>query len=135
MADGLGAFAGGLVRQTNQRALDEGVSAAAIPAIEIEEIDALLEELQASPCRDRLAGVMAIGQLIRYFYAVLGSALAKDSALSVEQVFGEQVAELNRLLFAMEEHYYSYLRPQYPRLVAIRLIRGFLEEQVASSGG
>lgn len=131
MADGLGSFAGGLVRQTKQRAKDEGVPVSAIPAIEMEEIDALLEELQASPSRDKLAGVMAVGQLIRYFYAVLGSTLAKDPALSVEQVFSEQVAELNRLLFAMEENYYQNLRPNHPRLDAIRLIRGFLETEVA----
>lgn len=131
MAAGLYTFTGGLVRQTEQRARDEGVSVAAIPAIEIEEIDALLEELQASPQRQELAGVMAVGYLIRYFYAELGTVLAQEPTLSVDRVFGEKVAELNRLLFAMEENYYKNLRPHHPRLDAIRLIRGFLETQVA----
>jgi hypothetical protein len=130
MADGLGSFAGGLVRQTNQRAKEENVPVSSIPVIEMEEIDALLEELQSSSHRQSLAGVMAVGQLIRHFYAELGEALARDPAKSVEQVFGEKVAELNRLLFAMEEYYYNNLRPYNPRLVAIRLIRGFLEERV-----
>jgi len=130
MASGIVGVAGGLVLQTQKRANDEGVSITAIPAIEMEEIDALLEELRTSPQRDQLAGVIAIGSLIRHFYAELGKALAMDPSLSVEAVFDTIVAELNRLLFSMEEHYYRDLRPHHSRLVAIRLIRGFLEEQI-----
>ncbi len=67
MAGGIDTFTGGLVVQTKKRATSEGVSIAEIPALEIEEIDALLAELQVSPKREKLAGVMAIGSLIRFF--------------------------------------------------------------------
>lgn len=130
MADGVNSFVGGLVIQTKKRAGAEKVSVAEIPAIEIAEIDALLTALNASPKKDALAGVMAVGSLIRFFYAELGKRLAKDSSLTVDVVFQEVVEELNRNLFAMEEHYYENLRSNFPRLEAIRKIKDFLETQM-----
>lgn len=130
MAGGIGTFVGGLTIQTLKRADAEKVSVAEIPALEIEEIDALLAEINASSKKAELAGVMAVGQLIRFFYATLDAKLAEDPAKTVESIFSATVAELNRLLFAMEDNYYEVLRPSNDRLTAIRLIRGFLETQV-----
>lgn len=130
MAHGIESFVGGLALQTERRAKDEGVSEADIPPIEIEEIDALLEALNASPKKERLAGVMAIGQLIRFFYMRLGEELMQGPDQPVVDIFTREVNELNRLLFEMEEHYYKDLRPHHPRLEAIRLIQDFLEKEV-----
>ncbi len=124
------ACAGGLTLQTLKRAQDENVPVSAIPKIEIEEIDALLSELHLSPHRQKLAGVIAVGSLIRYFYVELGEELIKDPTQTVQAVFGAKVEELNKLLFAMEANYYEELRPRHSRLEAIRLIRGFLECEV-----
>lgn len=130
MAKGIDSFVGGLAVQTMKRAEDERVTPAEIPPIEIGEIDALLEALNASPQKERLAGVMAIGQLIRFFYMRLGEEFTQEPDQSVVDIFTREVDKLNRLLFEMEKHYYEDLRPHHPRLDAIRLIRGFLESQV-----
>ena len=130
MANGIDSFVGGLALQTMKRAEDEGVTPAEIPKIEVEEIDALLGALNASSKKGRLAGVMAIGQLIRFFYVRLEEELVRRPDQPVVDIFTREVNELNRLLFGMEEHYYKDLRPHHPRLEAIRLIRGFLESQV-----
>ena len=130
MASGIGRFSGGLVAQTKKRAEAEGVPIGKIPAIEIEEINALLAELDASPKREGLGGVIAVGLLIRFFYSTLEAKLAGNPSLTIERAFEEIVEELNRHLFAMEAHYYEELRPNFPRLEAIRRIRGFLETQV-----
>ncbi len=130
MASSLTTFALGLAVQTVKRAATEKVSTAEIPALEIEEIDALLTALHESPARGRLGGVMAVGSLIRHFYQMLGERLKENPALSSEDIFQEEASELNRLLFGMEEHYYTNLRPKFPRLEAIRRIREYLEEEV-----
>ncbi len=130
MADGINSLLGGLTLQTMKRAENEGLTVAKIPQIEMEEIDALLEALQNSPQKERLSGVMVIGQLIRFFYARLDEELTKNPDQSVADIFSREVTELNRLLFGMEEHYYTDLRPYHPRLEAIRLIRKYLESKV-----
>lgn len=130
MALGIGRFSGGLAAQTRKRAEEEGLVVGKIPAVEIEEINTLLTELNSSPKRDGLGGIIAIGLLIRFFYATLEAKLAKNPSLPIEGAFREIVEELNRLLFAMEAHYYEELRPNLPRLEAIRRIRSFLEAQV-----
>ncbi len=130
MASGIGRFSGGLVVQTKKRAEVEGVPIGQISKIEIEEINALLAELNDSPKREKLGGVIAVGLLIRFFYATLETKLASNPTLTVEGVFDEIVEELNRHLFAMEAHYYEELRPNFPRIEAIRRIRGFLETQI-----
>jgi hypothetical protein len=130
MASGVGTFSGGLALQTNKRAKDEGVAISSIPAIEIEEIDALMEVLEASPKKAELAGVRAIGSLIRFFYTKLDERLSINPTCSVESIFASEVGELNRLLFDMEAHYYEHLRPKHERLTAIRLIREYLEGEV-----
>jgi hypothetical protein len=131
MSSGLKEFTEGLAVQTEKRAVNEEVSLAQIPAIEMEEIDALLHELQTSPQRAELQGVVAVGTLIRFFYAKLEKELNDDPTQSAETVFSKIVDEQNRLLFGMENHYYRDLRPNFPRLEAIRRIRNFLETQVA----
>lgn len=130
MASGITGFSGGLAAQTRKRALDEGVSIVDIPRIEMEEIEALLEALRASPKKEALRGIAAVGELIRYFYSELDAQLKVSPETPVEKVFEATVLELNRLLFAMEANYYEALRPKFPRLEAVRRIRDFLETQV-----
>ena len=90
----------------------------------------MLTELYASPKKAELSGVIAVGSLIRFFYAKLEEKLGDNPARTAEEVFAEIAKEQNEILFAMEEYYYRELRPNFPRLEAIRRIRDFLEARV-----
>jgi len=130
MAEGIVMFNKGLAIQTEKRAVEEGVSLSGIPAIELAELRVMLEEVTRSPKREALAGITALAALVIFAYEELERRLAKDSSLTAEQAFAEMSAEINDLMFTMEEHYYQKLRPHLERGEAIRQCVKFLEAHV-----
>ena len=131
MANGLAAFGKGLAIQTDKRAADENVPLAEIPAIELAELRWLNEALANSPKRAALGGIASLGLFVTFLYEELARRLRKNPSLSAEAAFAGIMEEQNRLLFAMEDHYYKHLRPNLPRADAIQGICTFLEEQVS----
>ena len=130
MAGGLNEFGAGLAVQTEKRAHDECVPLTGIPVIELAELNVLNEALRQSPKQKPLAGIIALGLFVTFLYEKLDKRLKTDPSLTAEQAFAAIMAEQNALLFAMEDHYYENLRPNFERSDAIRRIVSFLEERV-----
>jgi hypothetical protein len=140
MAKGLQLFGLGLSIQTDKRATEEGVSLGNIPQIELAELDLMVKHLQDripfedDSVRVRLEGVLGLTLFVRYLYREIplwkNEQLSRKKKITAQEAFRSTIGRINLLLFDMEEHYYTELRPNYPRPKAIKLMVEWLKEYV-----
>ncbi len=130
MAGGLEVFGSGLAVQTEKRAREESVSIPKIPAIELAELDRLIELLSTSKKKSELSGMLGLAMFVRYMYAQIQTLTAADPSITAHAAFEQVVGEVNKLMFEMEDHYYTELRPKLGIEKAIQALGPFLEERV-----
>ena len=130
MAQGLEEFAQGLAVQTDKRAVEEKVSVPQIPAIELAELDLFIASVRASSKQDELSGITGLAMFVRHLYARMQALTAVDPSMTAQAAFEKAIGQTNKLMFEMEDHYYSELRPKLGIKKAIAALGPFLEERV-----
>ena len=130
MADGLGEFARGLAVQTDKRAIEEKVSVPQIPAIELNELDRFLASVRTSSKQEGLSGIIGLTMFVRHLYTEMDKLTAADPSMTAQAAFDRVVKRTNDLMFAMEDHYYTELRPKLGVEGAIEALGPYLESQV-----